>query len=149
MLGKLWTLPLKQWQSVNISHCRAVSSVNKGDITGLKRKRPRSTGLTSLERKEHHLDKEKKRRERITKSWHWLRQLVPNCDPYADKATVFEMCVAYFHHCWNNHGPLLQQINKDFSSLNKGTISLEDMEKKVMEVLSNERKAFGIREEQS
>ena len=37
-------------------------SVNKGDITGLKRKKPRSTGLTSLERKEHHLDKEKKRR---------------------------------------------------------------------------------------
>ena len=38
---------------------------------------------------------------------------------------------------------------QDFSSLNKVTISLEDMEKKVMEVLSNERKAFGIREEQS
>nr|XP_058955664.1 uncharacterized protein LOC131782957 isoform X1 [Pocillopora verrucosa] len=137
-----------QEKNVNAESC-SPSSVNKGDITGLKRKKPRSTGLTSLERKEHHLDKEKKRRERITKSWHWLRQLVPNCDPYADKATVFEMCVAYFHHCWNNHGPLLQQINKDFSSLNKVTISLEDMEKKVMEVLSNERKAFGIREEQS
>lgn len=51
-------------------------------------------------------------RERITKSWHWLRQLVPNCDPYADKATVFEMSVAYLHHCWKHHGPLVQQINK-------------------------------------
>lgn len=138
-----------QEKKVNEDVCSQSSALNKGDTAGLKKKKPRSMGLTSLERKEHHLDKEKKRRERITKSWHWLRQLVPHCDPYADKATVFEMCVAYFHHCWNYHGPLLQQINKDFSSLNKVTISLEDMEKKVMEVLTNERNAFGSKEEQS
>ena len=35
---------------------------------------------------------------------------------------------------------------QDFSSLDKVTISLEDMEKKVMEVLTNERKAFGIKD---
>ncbi|PFX28398.1 hypothetical protein AWC38_SpisGene6900 [Stylophora pistillata] len=138
-----------QEKKVNEDVYSQSSTLNKVDTAGLKKKKPRSMGLTSLERKEHHLDKEKKRRERITKSWHWLRQLVPNCDPYADKATVFEMCVAYFHHCWNYHGPLLQQINKDFSSLNKVTISLEDMEKKVMEVLTNERNAFGSKEEQS
>ena len=51
-------------------------------------------------------------RERITQSWHWLRQLVPNCDAYADKATVFEMSVAYLHHCWKYHAPIIQQVNK-------------------------------------
>ncbi|KAL9983166.1 hypothetical protein ACROYT_G005299 [Oculina patagonica] len=82
-------------------------------------------------------------KERITKSWHWLRQLVPNCDTYADKATVFEMSVAYLHHCWKYHGPLLKQINKDFASLNQTTIPPEDMEDNVTEVLKKESKAFG------
>ena len=56
-------------------------------------------------------------RERITKSWYLLRQLLPNCDSYADKAAVFEMSVAYLHHCWKYHGPILQQINKVISYL--------------------------------
>ncbi|XP_022806304.1 uncharacterized protein LOC111343401 isoform X2 [Stylophora pistillata] len=34
-------------------------------------------------------------RERITKSWHWLRQLVPNCDPYADIRPLYLRCVLH------------------------------------------------------
>ncbi|XP_078354578.1 uncharacterized protein LOC144639172 isoform X2 [Oculina patagonica] len=129
-------------KSVNVQTA-SPNSAKKGHTSGQSRTKRKNTGSTSLERKVQHLDKEKKRRERITKSWHWLRQLVPNCDTYADKATVFEMSVAYLHHCWKYHGPLLKQINKDFASLNQTTIPPEDMEDNVTEVLKKESKAFG------
>jgi len=100
-------------------------SSKKSHTSGQERNKQKSTGSSSLERKVQHLDKEKQRRERITKSWHWLRQLVPNCDAYADKATVFEMSVAYLHHCWKYHGPLVQNINKVYpeciSNITQGT----------------------------
>lgn len=118
------------------------SSAKKSNALRQERNKQKSTGSTSLERKVQHLDKEKQRRERITKSWHWLRQLVPNCDAYADKATVFEMSVAYLHHCWKYHGPLVQNINKEFSSKQKTTIPPEDMESIVTEVIEKETKAF-------
>jgi len=121
----------------------ASPSSKKSHTSGQERNKQKSTGSTSLERKVQHLDKEKQRRERITKSWHWLRQLVPNCDAYADKATVFEMSVAYLHHCWKYHGPLVQNINKEFSSKQKTTIPPEDMEGIVTEVIEKETKAFG------
>ncbi|XP_022810311.1 uncharacterized protein LOC111347323 [Stylophora pistillata] len=38
-----------------------------------------------------------KLRERITNSWHWLQQLVPNCDPYADKAIALEIIKCKLH----------------------------------------------------
>ncbi|XP_031563019.1 transcription factor-like 5 protein [Actinia tenebrosa] len=72
------------------------------------------TPNTIEERKELHLSKERKRRERIARCWHQLRRLIPMCSDNADKATVFEMTVAYLHHCWKHHAQFILNINKDF-----------------------------------
>lgn len=138
---KAHSRPLKDSDVRNYSLSLARKGHNSTQMTS-KQRSSLPAGQTALERKEQHLDKEKKRRERITKSWHWLRQLVPNCDTYADKATVFEMSVAYLHHCWKYHGPILQRVNKEFVFLNLNNISPEDLERNVTEVLDKERKAF-------
>ncbi|KAK3751360.1 hypothetical protein QZH41_009303, partial [Actinostola sp. cb2023] len=70
------------------------------------------TPLSLEERKEIHLAKERLRRERIARCWHQLRKLIPHCNPSADKASVFEMTVAYVHHCWMHHPDKIQSINK-------------------------------------
>ena len=65
-------------------------------------------------------------------------------------ALISWLCIKNLIHINTTHiSKFFLGSKQDFSSLNKFTISLEDMEKKVMEVLANERKAFGIRDKQS
>ncbi|XP_032221921.2 uncharacterized protein LOC5520925 [Nematostella vectensis] len=100
------------------------------------------TPSTPAERKEAHLEKERKRRERIARSWFLLRSMIPSCSDTADKATVFEMTVAYIHHCWKHHSDLIKKINKDFQQLCNVTTPPEDMdtiEEMVKAVLRREK----------